>query len=457
MVADGSGALLPGGGVGSLAVGGWLLHLAGMPTRQILQRSSGLFFLTSAINVMVLAAGGLRPAPWGSEAALTMCCGRGCRLPSPWPPSSSVLGMPRIMHRVSSRLPAPAWLEDIGTGIPAARDALLRPSWRLLGALGYLLFDMAVLWTTLAAVGPAPPVAALAVAYLAGISPNVAPYPGWDWHPRCRTGRCPRALRAAFYSTPPRRSSSTTRLRSGSRPSAGCWRTPACAPAGFPGASIDSNEAGHSLPAHAAENVHVTGRGGWWPSRRRVARIAPGHFLARRVIGDQRPVPRAPRASRAKKRRLPRCAESRSPVADAHRRTGTRVAGLRLAAEPKAHRTVEIAQTGPEVVRLGAVDDRIDRVAELPHEAGETHHRVYRIVDGDDPDWASWYAEWLRDLPELPQILGAPPVRSELVWLLVTLDQEYTKASPSTPWPRWYAERVLEHFAPPRANRSVVG
>ncbi|MFZ0041241.1 MAG: hypothetical protein WAK93_08040, partial [Solirubrobacteraceae bacterium] len=55
----GSGALLPGGGIGSLAVGGWLLHLVGMPTRQIVQRSSGLFFLTSAINVLTLAAGGL--------------------------------------------------------------------------------------------------------------------------------------------------------------------------------------------------------------------------------------------------------------------------------------------------------------------------------------------------------------------------------------------------------------
>ena len=173
----GSGALLPGGGVGSLAVGGWLLHLAGMPTRQILQRSSGLFFLTSAINVMVLAAGGL---------VLLVGIGGGPHdvLRTGLPVAVAVaavivvLGMPRIMHRVSSRLPAPAWLEDIGTGIPAARDALLRPSWRLLGALGYLLFDMAVLWTTLAAVGPAPPVAALAVAYLAGYLPNVVPIPG---------------------------------------------------------------------------------------------------------------------------------------------------------------------------------------------------------------------------------------------------------------------------------------
>src|SRR5437588_7128826 len=101
------------------------------------------------------------------------------------------------------------------------------------------------------------------------------------------------------------------------------------------------------------------------------------------------------------------------------------------------------------VVRLGTLDDRIERVAELLHEAGETHHLVYRIVDGDDPDWASWYADWLRDLSELPEILGAPPVRSELVWLLVTLDREYGTAATDTPWPQWYAERVLEHFQPP--------
>ena len=94
------------------------------------------------------------------------------------------------------------------------------------------------------------------------------------------------------------------------------------------------------------------------------------------------------------------------------------------------------------------MDDRIERIGELLHEAGETHHLVYRIVDGDDPDWASWYADWLRDLSELPQILGVVPVRSELVWLLVTLDKDYTKAGPSTPWPQWYAERMLEHFAP---------
>ena len=87
--------------------------------------------------------------------------------------------------------------------------------------------------------------------------------------------------------------------------------------------------------------------------------------------------------------------------------------------------------------------DQSDRIAALLHEAGETHHLVYRIVDGDDPDWASWYAQWLLDLSELPQLLGITPVRSELVWMLVSLDKEYTNATPDVPWPQWYAHRRL--------------
>jgi hypothetical protein len=90
--------------------------------------------------------------------------------------------------------------------------------------------------------------------------------------------------------------------------------------------------------------------------------------------------------------------------------------------------------------------DSTARVAALLHEAGETHHTVYRITDGDDADWASWYADWLIRLSELPDILGAPPVRSELVWLLVSLDKDYTAGGPGTPWPRWYAERIVAHF-----------
>ncbi len=173
----GSGALLPGGGVGALAVGGWLLHLVGMPTRQILRRSSGLFFLTSAVNVIMLAAGGLvllvgiGDGPHDLlRAGIPVAAGAGAVI--------AALALPGVTRRLWGARRRPAWLEDIGAGIPAARDEVVRPSWRLLGALGYLLFDIAVLWTTLAAVGPAPPVAALVVAYLVGYLPNALPIPG---------------------------------------------------------------------------------------------------------------------------------------------------------------------------------------------------------------------------------------------------------------------------------------
>jgi hypothetical protein len=93
-------------------------------------------------------------------------------------------------------------------------------------------------------------------------------------------------------------------------------------------------------------------------------------------------------------------------------------------------------------------------LAALLHEAGETHHLVYRIVDGDDPDWASWYADWLLELSELPQILANKPVRSELVWLLVQLDKDYERIRPDTPWPDWYGARIGERFGLASVNGS---
>ena len=86
-------------------------------------------------------------------------------------------------------------------------------------------------------------------------------------------------------------------------------------------------------------------------------------------------------------------------------------------------------------------------LADLLHEAAETHHRVYRLTDGEDPDWASWYAGWLIDLSELPEILGRRPVRSELVYLLVLVDKEFAAQPAGEPWETYYARRLTEHFA----------
>ncbi|HEX6699319.1 MAG TPA: hypothetical protein VF101_01160 [Gaiellaceae bacterium] len=92
------------------------------------------------------------------------------------------------------------------------------------------------------------------------------------------------------------------------------------------------------------------------------------------------------------------------------------------------------------------MDGREQAIADLLHEAAETHHVVYRITDGEDPDWGSWYADWLLDHSELPERLGTKPVRSELVYMLVKLDKEYTAAKPSERWEDVYARELLISF-----------
>jgi hypothetical protein len=93
-------------------------------------------------------------------------------------------------------------------------------------------------------------------------------------------------------------------------------------------------------------------------------------------------------------------------------------------------------------------DDRVGRLAELLHEAAETHHVVYRITDGDDPDWAWWYASWLVDLSELPELLGGRPPKSHVAHALVQLERDYAAAQPDERWEDWYATRLAGLLEP---------
>jgi uncharacterized membrane protein YbhN (UPF0104 family) len=169
-----TGALLPGGGAGGLAIGGWLIHLAGAPTDWIVRRSGGLFFLTSAVNSASVIGAGLAlilgapgPHDFGRTVLPTVLVGA---------ITIVVVALPFV---VRSRSRAPAWIRAISAGVQDAEEtALRRPSWRLVGALGYLWFDFAVLWLVLRAVGPVPSVPALFLAYTIGYIANMLPIPG---------------------------------------------------------------------------------------------------------------------------------------------------------------------------------------------------------------------------------------------------------------------------------------
>jgi uncharacterized membrane protein YbhN (UPF0104 family) len=174
------GAVVGAGGAGSLAVGVWALRAWGVPWSRIANRSAVIFLLTSAVNCLVLGLAGIGVwlgigtdrsgllyglLPGGiALAALTM-----------------FLLLPRVKapdddHTHLRRLRLT--LHGLGGWVRDTEEVAFKPSWRLLGAPAYLLFDIAVLWACLRAVGVHPPILALVVGYQIGYLSNVIPVPG---------------------------------------------------------------------------------------------------------------------------------------------------------------------------------------------------------------------------------------------------------------------------------------
>jgi uncharacterized membrane protein YbhN (UPF0104 family) len=173
---QGSGALLPGGGVSALAIGGWLLRRVGMSMSSIIDRSSALFFLTSAVNVAALVAGGALLIVAEPAGALDLVRA-GIPILGGLAAAAVVLAIPVLMCRSPHRR-WPSWLVDLAAGITRARRSLVAPSWRLFGAAGYLGFDIGALGATFAATGHPLPLAPLVLGYLIGYLANLIPVPG---------------------------------------------------------------------------------------------------------------------------------------------------------------------------------------------------------------------------------------------------------------------------------------
>ena len=177
---EGFGAAVSLGGVSSLAVGAWLMVERGAPAGRIAERSAVLFFYTSAINVITLILAGL-----GLFLGLA---GPSNPLLSIVPAAVGVVVMvlflllPRYVDRIVRRV-GPGRLHTLLTETAASlRDTerlVFRPDWRIVGAIGYLWFDIAVLFACLAAAGEKPPpLAPVVLAYQIAYLSNVVPVPG---------------------------------------------------------------------------------------------------------------------------------------------------------------------------------------------------------------------------------------------------------------------------------------
>jgi hypothetical protein len=83
----------------------------------------------------------------------------------------------------------------------------------------------------------------------------------------------------------------------------------------------------------------------------------------------------------------------------------------------------------------------IEQLSVLFGEAGSAHKRAFTATDGKDPDWPSWYAEYLA--PRLQQALGRRFDVSILAADLRRVDVEHRAVGGDEPWPDFYARWFL--------------
>jgi uncharacterized membrane protein YbhN (UPF0104 family) len=177
--------LLPTGGAGGLALGAWALRQGGMSTEHIGRRSVTFFVLTSIPNFACAAVLGpllaLGVFSGHAPVALTVILSG-----VTWGAVAGISALPLLLRRVdpskkSGRVTT--WLRSASSVL----DDGLRDTWALLrsgrwpailGAMGYLGFDIAALIAGFAAFGGGLPLAPLVFGYVIGQLGGLIPIPG---------------------------------------------------------------------------------------------------------------------------------------------------------------------------------------------------------------------------------------------------------------------------------------
>jgi uncharacterized membrane protein YbhN (UPF0104 family) len=169
------------GGIGGIALGAWVLRTKGVAVERIAKRSVLMFVLTSAVNVGAVALIGvpmwLGLLPGSQNALLTL-------LPAAFAIAAIIatLAVAGLAGRLAGRDSLRSGrlhvaLVAVSDGVHDAMRLIGERDWRLLGAIGYWLFDTLVLYACLVAYGPTPAFWAVAMAYLVGLLANSIPIP----------------------------------------------------------------------------------------------------------------------------------------------------------------------------------------------------------------------------------------------------------------------------------------
>ncbi len=193
MAEQATNVLLPAGGVGGLALGAWALRQGGMSTGHIARRSVAFFVLTSAPNFLCAAlfgaaiSAGLLSSSGPAALTLTLTLlawaaivliallPRILRRLGPPPTKEALQGHRMMRAGVALRHAAIAARAGVQDAVALVRT---REPLALIGAIGYMVFDVAALAAAFAAFGGEPRLSTFVFAYVIGQLGGLIPLPG---------------------------------------------------------------------------------------------------------------------------------------------------------------------------------------------------------------------------------------------------------------------------------------
>jgi uncharacterized membrane protein YbhN (UPF0104 family) len=181
----GGGLVVPGGSLGGMGVGGWILHRFGLPTDLIAERQFNLSFLNTGVDAIALVV-------FGAGLAVGIFSGEHNLLLTLLPAAIAACGIAAALllaphaGAYASRLQAKH--AKIGRSISTLADAVTDTkrvmlhrggATTVLGGVAYLGFDLLILWLALHAVHaqPSPGFAVVVMAYIIGALGGSLPLP----------------------------------------------------------------------------------------------------------------------------------------------------------------------------------------------------------------------------------------------------------------------------------------
>ncbi|HLM84657.1 MAG TPA: flippase-like domain-containing protein, partial [Solirubrobacteraceae bacterium] len=169
-------------GLAGIALGAWVLRTKGISAERIAKRSVLIFVLTSVVNVGAVVVIGvpmwLGVIPGSRNPLLTLLPATVALLMIAGTIALAAWARRAAAARPAQRGRVAVALAAVSGGVYDALGLIRAHDWRLLGALGYWLFDNLVLYACLAASGHAPSFWVVAMAYLVGMLANSVPVPG---------------------------------------------------------------------------------------------------------------------------------------------------------------------------------------------------------------------------------------------------------------------------------------